>query len=529
VDQLEPSTISVVLPCLNESENTVQTVQSFCDRTPPDVLHEIIVVDDGSSPPLEIILRQQIPDRCKLKVLRHTKPYGLMIAKQTGGDAAVGRFIGFYDCHVAPSKTWYIETIKLLEKSDKRMVVPMIGDLNISSWDEKKNGALTAKCYINLGTADFWWYDDDSDWIPIISGGLVATTRKWWQFSGGFDGDMRGWGGENSDQSLTAWLCGGDIVRAKTSTVSHMWRVSGDKRTRAKFHTHFPGVDNMARVAAGWFDEWMPKFRQGSIMNGRTNASTILERRKRMGCKPFAYFLHRFRKIYLDSGMLPSQVFRIRLKEDDRSDDDRCLKRHGRNYHLARCDQGTWFHEANWVPPDFPLAADLAAGVASGGSSSKDGEVTCGGHKAPSCAECPQGNGEGWCHVDCTWVFGQCIEKEPYLRRMAQRKTPKCCSGIREWNALECLDTIDAHGPTAYQCDVTGKNRNQQYIFDNEDRIRHQGGKCLNPDASRGKLVAGDCDKGARWEQIEGFVPEETDLYHEAVRRLGYSEDSPDH
>ena len=35
-------------------------------------------------------------------------------------------------------------------------------------------------------------YDDDSDFIPVISGGLVATTKKWWQDSGGFDPGMRG-------------------------------------------------------------------------------------------------------------------------------------------------------------------------------------------------------------------------------------------------------------------------------------------------------------------------------------------------
>ena len=30
----------------------------------------------------------------------------------------------------------------------------------------------------------------------------------------------RGWGGENTDQSLRAWLCGGDILRAKSSRIA---------------------------------------------------------------------------------------------------------------------------------------------------------------------------------------------------------------------------------------------------------------------------------------------------------------------
>ena len=50
----------------------------------------------------------------------------------------------------------------------------------------------------------------------------MATTQKWWKDSGGFDPGMRGWGGENTDQSLRAWLCGGDIVRAKSSHVAQL-------------------------------------------------------------------------------------------------------------------------------------------------------------------------------------------------------------------------------------------------------------------------------------------------------------------
>jgi len=37
--------------------------------------------------------------------------------------------------------------------------------------------------------------------------------------------------------------------------------------------------------------------------------------------------------------------------------------------------------------------------------------VSCGNHPAPSCGECPQGNGAAWCNGDCTWRNGQCVEK----------------------------------------------------------------------------------------------------------------------
>ena len=42
----------MVLPCAEERDLALKTVKSVFESTPPDVLHEIVVVDDGSNPPL---------------------------------------------------------------------------------------------------------------------------------------------------------------------------------------------------------------------------------------------------------------------------------------------------------------------------------------------------------------------------------------------------------------------------------------------------------------------------------------------
>ena len=39
------------------------------------------------------------------------------------------------------------------------------------------------------------------------------------------------------------------------------------------------------------------------------------------------------------------------------------------------------------------------------------GEVGCGGHKANTCPECPQGNGAYWCNGDCVWLNGECVDR----------------------------------------------------------------------------------------------------------------------
>jgi len=42
------------------------------------------------------------------------------------------------------------------------------------------------------------------------------------------------------------------------------------------------------------------------------------------------------------------------------------------------------------------------------GSKTSSTKVTCGGHTAKSCSECPQGHGASWCNRDCGWIDGTC-------------------------------------------------------------------------------------------------------------------------
>ncbi|CAJ1336327.1 unnamed protein product [Effrenium voratum] len=498
--------ISVVLPCLNETHFAVQTVQSFCNRTPSEVLQEIIVVDDGSKPPLSIELQKRVDPRCRLRVLRHEDgPRGLMIAKQTGGDAATGEFIGFYDCHVAPRKGWHAETIQLLQAKSRRLVIPMIGALNIDTWDEIPGGGFVGKCWVNFN-ADWWWYDDESDYTPVISGGLVATTRSWWQESGGFDPGMHGWGGENTEQPIRTWLCGGDVLRAKSSVVAHMWRTEADKRTIARYKIR-ERYDNVARTAAAWFDEFLPKFRSGQTPN--VDVTKTLELKKRLECKPFAYFLHRFRKIYLKSGMLPEKVFRIRSRSTNM-----CLQRRDRAYVLTDCSGGTWFHRANMIPPGFPQAESLSRLVAPR-PSSPNRLVSCGGHQAMGgCDACPQGHGSEWCNADCKWVFAVCLSHQE-AAKVATEPAETCCSGIREWNSLDCWAGLTGKGPETALCDVTGHSTSQQFIFDADGHIWHGTGECLG--VKDGGLKKGQCATAEQWDMLEAFEPFETKTYKAAV------------
>jgi len=212
----------------------------------------------------------------------------------------------------------------------RQMVVPAITDLDLDNFDEKKGSAVNAKCYLTFD-ADFKWFDDESDYIPTISGGLVAMGRAWFNLTGGFDEQMHGWGGENLDQSLRAWLCGGEIARAKTSRIAHMWR-TGDPRTRSHYSVKAGFTDNRGRVAAAWFDAFLPVYRGGKKRAGAVSNYDVVK--NRLGCKPFSYFLYRFRKVYIEGGVIATKVFQIQDKATEK-----CLTR-GFATKASRCVKG---------------------------------------------------------------------------------------------------------------------------------------------------------------------------------------------
>ena len=83
--------------------------------------------------------------------------------------------------------------------------------------------------------------------------------------------------------------------------------------------------------------------------------------------------------------------------------------------------------------------------------------VSCGGHSATSCAECPQGQGAGWCNGNCTWLDDICIGPLSNLVSCGGHYATSCascpqgqgetwCNGDCTWLEDSCIDPL---APTA--------------------------------------------------------------------------------
>ena len=310
-------TISVVLPCGHEHEFFERTVRSVFAATPPKILKEIIVVDDNSFPPLQPLFTLN-PDEYKVKFLRSDVTLGLMDAKHQGAKLATGDIVVFFDCHVKPALGYWEPFVREIAANPKRVVVPTITALDINTWVEsgrpRQISGGMSKCYLTFDS-EFKWTNDDTPWIPIMSGGLLALRRDWFFEVGGHDPEMKGWGGENLDLSLRIWRCGGSIVSAPRSYVAHMWRMGG--KTRAKYKIEGSPLKNRARAIKAHAPEffgnktvYFPAFGQWRT-NDNLDVHSIQDPLEHLQCRDFLWYLDYFSYIYRDAGYIPSQVFQL--------------------------------------------------------------------------------------------------------------------------------------------------------------------------------------------------------------------------
>merc|ERR1712093_906375 len=159
--------------------------------------------------------------------------------------------------------------------------------------------------------------------MGMLSGGLAGMSKRWWTETGGFDDQMFGWGGENIDQGIRMWVCGGEIVAAPRTQVAHMWR-AGDPRTGARYRHVGDTMKNRARAIYAWFGPFAEKLKdypnfahrlQGSS-NWYGDMSNFQKVKDRLqGYRPFAWYIRRFKAVYEDAGLVPSEIFMIKEKE----------------------------------------------------------------------------------------------------------------------------------------------------------------------------------------------------------------------
>lgn len=132
--------VSVIIPFHNEVLSTLtRTIHSIFNRSPPELLKEVILVNDHSDKehcygPLEDYIKEHF-DSNKIKILVMSRRFGLMAARLAGARSATGDVLLFQDCHTEANVNFLPPLIEPIALDYRTVTCPLIDVISAQDYN----------------------------------------------------------------------------------------------------------------------------------------------------------------------------------------------------------------------------------------------------------------------------------------------------------------------------------------------------------------------------------------------------------
>ncbi|XP_030372938.1 N-acetylgalactosaminyltransferase 6-like [Scaptodrosophila lebanonensis] len=305
--------VSIIVTFFNEHKSVLlRSLHSLVNRSPPELVKEIILVDDFSDlnflqKPLENYVAQHFKN---VRILRLRQRSGPIRARMAGALNATAEVLVFTRSHVEVGYNWLPPLLEPIALNDTTVMGPTIDQIDGKMFGFRK-GVEGVRSGFNWNFHHVTAPRLPEDLVyplqpfktPILLGEtLVISSKFFWQL-GGYDKGLNQYGGEEYDLSFKIWMCGGELYEAPCSRVAHINRTLPDMRSDT-FHRN-KILKNYKRVAEIWmggYKKYLYK-RNGmykSIMLGNLEKQKAL--RSKLNCNSFKWYLQNvafdFMRIY---------------------------------------------------------------------------------------------------------------------------------------------------------------------------------------------------------------------------------------
>ncbi|KAK7069252.1 N-acetylgalactosaminyltransferase 7 [Halocaridina rubra] len=306
-------TASVIIVFHNEGFSTLmRTVHTVIDRSPPQFLKEVLLVDDFSD---KASLKEPLEDYIarwngKVRLVRNKERSGLIRTRTTGAEEARGEVVLFLDAHCEVNKNWLPPLLAPIYRDKHTMTVPVIDGIDHDSFEYRpvygaasnfrgifEWGMLYKETELPPEIERQREHKSEPYKAPTHAGGLFAINREYFLSLGAYDPGLLVWGGENFELSFKIWQCGGSIEWVPCSRVGHVYRgfmpYNFGKLAEKK---KGPLITiNYKRVIETWFDDKYKEYFYTREPLARYldmgDISHQLELKERLGCKSFKWFM----------------------------------------------------------------------------------------------------------------------------------------------------------------------------------------------------------------------------------------------
>ena len=301
-DEHTMGTASVVLIFKEEHLPTLlRTVTSILNHSPVGLLKEIIMVDDGGKgyhggmgPKLKA---QVVYYGEKLVMVDLPHSVGAIKARAAGAEMAEGDVLVFLDSHVEVTAGWLQPLLAHVRDRPNAVAIPLVDTIHADTFDYVPNPVKRLGFNWHLDHEHLHERIDDvkATPTPMMSGGIFAVRGDTWEGLGSYDHDMHGYGGEEFEFSLRAWMSGSRLDLVPCSRVGHLFRSDdywGGQVSPIEAHEI---RRNYLRAARVWMDDhatlvealFPPQPAINPIGSIRRRAAL----RKRIGKHDFQWFL----------------------------------------------------------------------------------------------------------------------------------------------------------------------------------------------------------------------------------------------
>ncbi|PAA77692.1 hypothetical protein BOX15_Mlig026123g8 [Macrostomum lignano] len=287
-------TASVIICFYNEAKSTLRrTLYSIFNRSPPHLLHEVIVLDDESNNGISSFDVNFISSKIRYQIA--PMKLGLIRARNYAAKLATGRVLIFLDSHIEVNVGWLQPLLHHLSIRSKSVALPLVDVIDEKTFEYSATPHVVGGFTWNLR---FAWDPlpasvplDEPFHSPVMSGGLLAVRASTFHAFGAYDNLMETWGGENLEMSFRYWQCGGTVYACPCSRVGHVFR---SRRPYGEFSGRDSWLFNSVRLANVWLGPFREVFfyqepRAVGVDPG--DLTSRLELQRTLGCVSFKWYL----------------------------------------------------------------------------------------------------------------------------------------------------------------------------------------------------------------------------------------------